>query len=59
MKFVITKTYNSVTVFIVSNCGEELVYEKSYFSSVEEYDDVVISCMESAKIKLINQITVL
>lgn len=59
MKFKITKTYNSVTVFIVSSYGEELVYEKSYFSSVEEIDDVIISCMELAKIKLINQVTVL
>lgn len=59
MKFVITKTYNSVTVAIVSDSGEELARTKSYYSSVDHYDDAVISCMESAKIKLIGQIRAL
>lgn len=59
MRFIITKTYRSVTVYIVSDLGEELSSAQSLYSSVDEYDDIVIECMEASKIKLINEIKAL
>lgn len=59
MRFIITKTYRSVTVQIVSDLYEELSSAQSLFSSVDEYDNIVIECMEASKIKLINEIKAL